>query len=286
MRSPLAGIGQIYFQSSPLFGLLLLGCLYLSAPALAAGCLLGVCAASGTAWALDYPEAERAAGQYGFNGALSGVGLCAAWQFNLALLCWITLAGMATALLTRAMARRGWPPLTFLFVLVMWLSSAAAPALGLTPRMAGGVAGCALASPGYAFCAIGQAGFMGMAALGLLLWLALARTRWHLGAWGLAGAGLAWAVLSLASLALPTAPVAAVASAAGANSALTALGLSVHARHWRWRCVGAVTSIGLCAGFAALGLDFYTLPFVLSVWLVLAVTARKDVARVVSESGK
>ncbi|MBA5687371.1 urea transporter [Rugamonas apoptosis] len=278
MRSPLAGIGQIYFQSSPLFGLLLLGCLYLSAPALAAGCLLGVCAASGTAWTLDYPQAEREAGQYGFNGALSGVGLCAAWQFNVALLCWIALAGMATALLTRAMTRWGWPPLTFLFVLVMWLSTAAGPALGLTSRMSEVGAGCGMASPGYAFCVIGQASFVGAAAPGLLLWLALARGRKHLGAWGLAGGGLAWAVLSLASLALPAAPVAAVATAAGANSALTALGLSVHERHWRWRCLGAVTSIGLCACFAALGLDFYTLPFVLSVWLVLAVTAQNDVA--------
>ncbi|MBA5638351.1 urea transporter [Duganella sp. LX20W] len=275
MRGPLAGIGQIYFQSSPLFGALLLGCLYLTAPALAAGCLLGVGAASGTAWLLNFPQAGRDAGLYGFNGALAGVGLCVTWQFNVALLCWIVLAGIATALLSRAMARLGWPPLTFLFVLVMWLSKAAGPALGLELHGARAAAGCGMAPFAYVFCAIGQASFIGMGALGLLLWAALARGRWPWGAWTLGGAALAWCVLSLAPLVAPAAPLGAVATGAGVNSTLTVLGLSVHERHWGWRCAGGVASIALCAVGAALRLDFYTLPFVLSVWLVLGLTRAK-----------
>ncbi|MBA5604334.1 urea transporter [Duganella sp. FT3S] len=278
MRAPLAGIGQIYFQSSPLFGALLLGCLYLTAPALAAGCLLGVGAASGTAWALDFPRAEREAGTYGFNGALGGTGLCVFWQCNVALLCWITLTGIVTALLSRAMTRRGWPPLTFPFVLVMWLSGATGPALGLAPHGTGAVAGCGMAPLAYVFCAIGQASFVGLAALGMLLCAALARGRWQLGAWSLGGAALAWGAMALAPLVAPAMPPAAMATGAGVNSALALLGLSVHERHWRWRCAGGVASIALCAACAALGVDFYTLPFVLSVWLVLALTSKKDVA--------
>jgi urea transporter len=275
MRSPLAGIGQIYFQSSPLFGALLLGCLYLTAPALAAGCLLGVGAASGTAWLLDFPRAERGAGIYGFNGALAGAGLSAGWQFNLALLCWITIVGIVTALLSRALTRRGLPPLTCLFVLAMWLTGAVGPALGLLRQAKWGSTGCGMTPLAYVFCVIGQASFVGMAALGMVLWAALARGGWRIGAWSLAGAALAWGAVSLAVLVAPALPLTAVATGAGVNSALTVLGLSVHGRHWRWRCAGAAASIALCAGCAALGLDFYTLPFVLSVWLVLAATRSK-----------
>lgn len=275
MRATLAGIGQIYFQSSPWFGAVLLGCLYLTAPVLAAGCLLGVGAATGTAWLLDFPQAERAAGIYGFNGALAGVGLCAGWQWSGALLCWIIAAGSATALLTRAITCRGLTPLTILFVLVMWLTSAAGPAIGLAPLAALGAPGCGTTPLAYVFCVIGQASFIGLSALGLLLWAALAPGGWRLGAWGLFGAGLAWCAVSLAAWVTPTLPLAGVATGAGVNSALAVLGLSVHERHWRWRCAGAVASIALCAACALWRRDFYTLPFVLSVWLVLAITRSK-----------
>ncbi|MES2118125.1 MAG: urea transporter [Pseudomonadota bacterium] len=283
LQAPLAGIGQIYFQSSPLFGALLLGCLYLTAPAMAAGCLLGVCVANGTAWALDFPEDARHAGLYGFNGALSGVGLCAAYSFNVALLCWITLAGMATAMLARAMSGRGLPPLTSLFVLVMWLARAAGPMTGLAPNVAQGIAllpagaaaGCGMAPLAYVFCAVGQASFVAAVPLGMLLWTALARGRWHLGVWTLGGAALAWGALALAPLVAPAWPVAALATGMGVNCALTLLGLTVHGRAWRWRCAGGLASVALCVACAALGLAFYTLPFVLSVWLVLAASRAK-----------
>jgi urea transporter len=279
LQAPLAGIGQLYFQSSPLFGALLLGCLYLTSPAMAAGCLLGVCVANGTAWVLDFPADERNAGLYGFNSALSGVGLCAGYQCNVALVCWITLAGMATAMLTRALVSRRLPALTFLFVLVMWLAGGLGPASGLEPELtaqpAGAASGCGLAPLAYVFCAVGQASFVGTFPLAMLIWTALARRCWHLGVWTLGGGALAWGTLSFAALVAPAWPAAALTAGAGVNCALTLLGLTVHGRDWRWRCAGGVASIGLCVVCAALGLAFYTLPFVLAVWLVLALSRIK-----------
>jgi urea transporter len=270
MRSPLAGIGQIYFQASPWYGGLLLGCLYLMAPPMAAGCLLGVCAASGTAWALAFPVRERKAGVYGFNGALSGAGLCVAWQFNVALLCWITLAGILTALLARAMERHKLPPLTFLFVLVMWAAAALGPAFGLEPLPAGAAPACTLAPLSYVFCTFGQASFAAATPVGLLLLVALAKVRWQWGAWAAGGAAMAWSALGLAGQVAPAGQVAQLGAAAGVNCSLVALGLSVRECDWRWRCVGAAVCFALCVAGVGLGRALYTLPFVLSVWLVLA----------------
>jgi urea transporter len=82
LQRQLVGIGQIHFQASPVFGAMLLLCLYLNAPALAMGCAPGVCSASLAAWAMRLPSGERHNGIYSFNGALTGIGLCAGYRLD------------------------------------------------------------------------------------------------------------------------------------------------------------------------------------------------------------
>jgi urea transporter len=126
-------MGQIYFQASPVFGAVLLLCLYLNAPVLALGCALGVSISSLAAQALRLPEESRHNGLYSFNGALTGIGLCACYRFEVALLAWIVAAGLLTAALTQVMQRLRIPPLTLPFVLMMWLAMAIAAAVSVWP---------------------------------------------------------------------------------------------------------------------------------------------------------
>ncbi len=275
VQSQLSAIAQIYLQSSPIFGGVVLLCLYLTGPALALGCLLGACSASATAWMLAFPDEDRQQGRYSFNAALSGAGLCMGYQFSSALGAWIAVIGVLTALLSRAAQCAGIPVLTSLFVGAMWLTIAAGPSLGLQAvTQAAASGGCALAPMSYLFCAVGQVSFIGPAALGMLLWAALARRRWQVAMWTLAGAALAWCVASIADM-LPLWPgIKAQATGMGINSALTMLALSAFQRSRSQRVFGATLSILLCLGFGAAGQPYFTLPFVLATWLVLPARGR------------
>jgi len=251
----LSSIGQIYFQSSPIFGIALLLCLYLTDPALAMGCVLGACVASATAWMLAFPDEDRRQGIYSFNGALSGAGLAALYQFSSALAAWIALAGVLTALLSRAAQRAGLPVLTSLFVLVMWLTAAAAPQLGLLASSM--PPGSRLpAMPGHFFEPVANISFARGGGVGALLWLVLAVRDWRQSAWLLAGVAL--------GAVAPT-----VAAGEGVNCALTLLGLSVHRRSWPWRVGGGAVCIVFCMAFSAAGVAAFTAPFVLTTWMVL-----------------
>ena len=251
----LSSIGQIYLQSSPIFGIALLLCLYLTDPALVVGCVLGACVASATAWMLAFPDEDRRQGIYGFNGALSGAGLTALYQFSSALTAWIALAGVLTALLSRAAQRAGLPVLTSLFVLVMWLTAAAAPKVGLKALGVPAVTRLP-AMPGHFFEPVANISFARGGALGVLLCVVLAVRDWRQGGWLLAGLMMGAA-----------APVA--ATGAGVNCALTVLGLSVHGRSWPWRLGGGVVCIVFCMAFSAAGIAAFTAPFVLATWQVL-----------------
>jgi urea transporter len=255
LQELLSSIGQIYFQSSPIFGIALLLCLYLTDPALAMGCVLGACVASATAWMLAFPDEDRRQGIYSFNGALSGAGLAALYQFSSAMAAWIALAGVVTALLSRAAQRAGLPVLTSLFVLVMWLTAAAAPQVGLQALAVPPVSQLS-AMPGHFFEPVANISFARGGAFGVLLCVVLAVRDWRHGLWLLAGVVLG-----------ATAP--AVAAGAGVNCALTLLGLSVHGRSWPWRLGGGAVCVVFCMAFSVAGVVAFTAPFVLATWLVL-----------------
>jgi urea transporter len=279
VQGQLSAIAQIFLQSSPIFGTVVLLCLYLTQPILALGCLLGACIASATAWALAFPDDDRRQGLYSFNAALSAVGLCAGYQFGSALAAWIAVIAVLTALLSRAAQRFGIPVLTSLFVGAMWLTIGVAPLLGLQPLAhaadpAAATGGCSLSPLSYQFCVLGQVSFIGPAALGMLVWAVLARHRWHLAMWTLFGSALGWCVASSADLILSWPVVTAQATGMGINSALAVLALSTFERSWPQRLLGAMLSMLLCLMIGTTGQPYFTLPFVLATWVVLPLDGR------------
>ena len=274
LQRQLTAIAQIYFQDSPIFGTVLLLCLYLSGPALALGCVLGAGGAALAAWVLRLPSERRDNGLYGYNGALTGIGLSASYQLDGTLLLWIAAAGGLTAGLTYAAERARVPPLTLPFVVTMWLAAAAGPGFGLhgltTPASS-----CGMSAVSYLFCSMGQAAFIGIAPLGMLLWAALARRHWHLAIWALSGAALSWLTVTLASHPWPgfgfglglDVGVEAQAAGAGINSTLAMLALGSSGCRWPSRLAGAALSIALSIALGIAGLPYYTLPFILATWL-------------------
>jgi urea transporter len=279
VQGQLSAIAQIYLQSSPIFGTVVLLCLYLTQPTLALGCLLGACIASATAWVMAFPDEDRRQGLYSFNAALSGAGLCAGYQFGATLAAWIAVIAVLTALLSRAAQRAGIPVLTSLFVGAMWLTLAVAPSLGLQTAAAdssgstnGG--GCGLSPFSYLLCVFGQVSFIGPAALGMLVWAVLARQRWHLAMWTLAGAALAWCVAGSAEMLLRWPVITSQATGMGINSALAMLALGTLQRSWPQRVLGATLSILVCLAIGTSGQPYFTLPFVLATWVVLPLDGR------------
>ncbi|MBV6322030.1 urea transporter [Duganella violaceipulchra] len=275
VRGQLSAIAQIYLQSSPIFGTVLLLCLYLTQPVLALGCLVGACVASAMAWALAFPDGDRRQGRYSFNAALSGAGLCAGYQFSSALVAWIVVLAVLTALLSRVAQRAGIPVLTSLFVAAMWLTDACAPLLGLrSAAQVAAIPACSLAPSSFLFCTLGQVSFVGPAALGVLVWAALARHSRQLALWMLYGAALAWCVASSAEWVLNWPVVSSQSTGMGINSALTALALATFERSRSQRLLGPALSILLCLALAATGLAYFTAPFVLATWLLLSARGR------------
>ncbi|GJJ03078.1 transporter [Duganella rhizosphaerae] len=274
LQRQLTAIAQIYLQDSPIFGTVVLLCLYLTQPVLALGCLVGACIASATSWALAFPDEDCRQGLYSFNAALSGVGLCAGYQFSAALVAWIAVIAVLTALLSRVAQRAGIPVLTSLFVAAMWLTAACAPLLGIRSTVQVADAACNLAPSSFLFCTLGQVSFIGPAALGVLVWAALARRRWRLAMWTLYGAVLAWCVASGAAWVLNSPIVSSQATGMGINSALTALALATFERSRSQRLLGPALSILFCLALGAAGLSYFTAPFVLATWLLLPTRGR------------
>ncbi|OEZ63711.1 urea transporter [Duganella sp. HH105] len=270
LQRQLTAIGQIYFQDSPIFGTVLLLCLYLSGPVLALGCVLGAASAALAAWASKLPAERRDNGLYSCNGALTGIGLCASYQFGGALLLWIAAAGALTAALTWAAERARIPPLTLPFVLMMWFVGACAGAVGADSGLQGvalPAGACGTSAINYLFCSVGQAAFIGVAPLGMLLWAAMARRRWHMAMWGLSGAALSWLSIALAGRLWPGSGIEAHVAGAGINSTLCMLALSTGSSRWPLRLAAAWLSIALSVALGDAGLAYYTLPFILATWL-------------------
>jgi urea transporter len=270
LQRQLVGIGQIYFQASPIFGTVLLLCLYLNAPPLALGCALGVSSASLAAWAMRLPSENRHNGIYSFNGALTGIGLCAGYRLDGALLVWIAASGPLTAALTQTVRCLRIPPLTLPFVLMMWLAMATGQNFGLQPLTAPAAAGCGSAPLNYLFCSLSQATFVGLAPLGMLMWASMSRYDWHLAMSALAGASISWLTFITGAAAWPESGIAAHATGAGINSALAMLALGSRQCHLHLRLAGAALSIALSIAFGSLSLPYFTLPFILATWVILS----------------
>ena len=155
--------------------------------------------------------------------------------------------------------------------------------------------GCDAATPGFVFCSVGQVVFIAPLVLGLLTWYVLALWNVRATLWALAAAVAVWAGLvsatSLVSQTLPTwlaslssltsfglswPSIAAQAGGMGVNAFLAALGLGAFGRPASQRFAGAWLASILCVvlghALAPIGWPYFTLPFNLAVWTVLAVS--------------
>ncbi|MBS7691463.1 urea transporter [Pseudomonas lalucatii] len=272
LRALLNGFSQIFLQSHPGCGLLVLLALAIGAPGLLGGALLGGLSGMLVARWRDYPRGDIEIGLYGYSGILLGLlaSLKFAWSPLLALLVALG-AGLSSLLLApwmSAMRSRGWlPAFTLPFVLLGWgllalatplqlpLQGEAASALGMADGL-----GILLAL----LRGLGQVIFLDQPLAGLCLWLGLLLADRRAALWALLGSagGLALAL----SLGWPQAD--ALHGLCGYNAALAAIALNqVQRRAWVL-VLGIVLASLLQQGLSALGLAALTLPFILACWLV------------------
>ncbi|MDR3396315.1 MAG: urea transporter [Pandoraea sp.] len=276
LHGPVANFAQIYFIPSAGIGVLLLAVLALAdLPAALSGLAASV-SASCLAIALRLPREQRRSGLLGYNAALTGIAFGALWQPDAAFVTWLAVCVCLTVFMTVMLARYRLPALTGPFVGVMALTWGLQPWLALLPRT--GAPTCDTGTPGFVFCSVGQAVFVGPLVLGLLTWYLLALWNARATLWALAAGIAVW--FSLTALATVWAAMAGQAGGIGVNAFLAALGLGVFGRRPTLRFAGAALASILCVALGqalgSLGWPYFTLPFNLAVWIVLAATAQRQ----------
>ncbi|WP_176399078.1 urea transporter [Pandoraea sp. PE-S2T-3] len=267
-----ANFAQIYFIPSAGIGLLLFAVLMLAdRPAALAGLAASV-GASLVALVLRLPRDARRSGLFGYNAALTGIAFGALWQPDLTSAVWLSVCVCLTVIASAELVRHRLPALTGPFVAVMALSWAMQPWLGLLPRT--GALACDTGTPGFVFCSVGQVVFVAPLVLGLLTWYVLALWNARATVWALAAGVVVW--LGIALLAQHWPALAGQAGGIGVNGFLAALGLGVFHRRPGVRLAGAALAGLFCIVLGALlgplGWPYFTLPFNLAVWTLLAVT--------------
>ena len=273
-RALLNGFSQIFLQTKPACGLLVLLAIAIGAPQLLGGALLGCLSSTLTAQRRGYAKADIELGLYGYNGVLLGmlISLQFAWSALLPLLI-IVSAGASSLLLSvwmRCMRERQWlPAFTFPFVGLSWLLLWLAPVLQL--ELTQPVPSAAQALDWWASLiamarGLGQVIFLDQPLAGVCLLLGLLLADRRAACWALLGStgGLALALYQ----GLPQ--HSALTGLYGYNAALAAIALSqVHRRPWL-PALGIALALVLQPGFSALGLPALTMPFILTCWLVSA----------------
>jgi len=273
LRALLCGFAQIFLQSHPGCGLLVLLAIAIDAPPLLAGALLGGLSSTLTARWRGYAQADIGLGLYGYNGVLLGLllSLKLAWTPLLALLI-ITSASLSSLLLApwmRRMRTRGWlPAFTFPFVLLGWLLLALGaqwqlPAAAIAPPPAIPALN-ALELLLAVLRGLGQVIFLDSPLAGLCLLLGLRLADGRTAFWALLGSSSGFALALLHGWPSDGA----LAGLYGYNAALAAIALGqMHPRPWL-PALGIVLALLLQPGFSALGLPALTMPFILACWLV------------------
>ncbi|WP_439862079.1 urea transporter [Pseudomonas sp. MBLB4136] len=272
LRALLNGFSQIFLQSHPGCGLLVVLSLAAAAPALLGGALLGGLSGMLTAQRRGYPPADIEIGLYGYNGILLGllISLQFTWSLVVPLLI-IASAGLSSLILApwmQGMRKRRWlPAFTFPFVALGWLLLSLAPALGLQAQP-----GQLAATPALDWLGalngvplgLSQVTFLDRPWAGLLMLLGLLLAERRAACWALLGSAFG---LGLALL-LGAPQEQALAGLYGYNGALAAIALSqVQRRPWVLLLgIGMATLLQL--GLTSLGLQALTLPFILACWLI------------------
>lgn len=269
-RSParylLRQVGQIHFQGSALTGLVMLLALAAVSPAAAAGAAFASATALFTAFAARLPKNALQQGLYGYNAALTGAGLLSFFTPSLPVFAFLAVISAVSVFATaRWLAWGKLPALTIQFVLAMWLAFALEPWLGA--RLA--PAGC---TPDWTFisCGIGQVTFIGGTLPGLAVWIAFTYYAREQGLWLGLGAALSWLGALLLDALLPGLHAGDQMIGLAVNAGLVAQGLTVFGRSPKQRLVGIVMCFPLCLSLGQAGVPYFTLPFNLVTWALLA----------------
>ncbi|MGE8068680.1 urea transporter [Pseudomonas sp. NPDC089569] len=271
----LNGFSQIFLQRHPLFGLLCLLAILLTAPVLFAGALLGAVAGLLTAQRRNYPKSDRQAGLFSYNGVLLGLLLSLYFPWSPLLPPLILAAGGLSAMITqqwlkRARFSRFLPAYTAPFVGLSWLllcfaePSAPAPAIDTTPLNL-----FAASLEGF-----GQVMFLGHPLAGLLIAVGLLIADRRSFCWALLAsvAGLALGLLNHDNTAL--------FGLGGYNAVLAALAFSSQRRQPWLPLLAIALALLLTPVFGHIGLATLTAPFILACWLIGAAVRMLDKAAV------
>jgi len=260
----LNGFSQIFLQCHPLFGLLCLLAILLTAPTLLGGALLGGVAGLITAQRRGYAKADRQAGLFSYNGVLLGLLLSLYFPWSAVLPLVIIACGGLSAMLTQQWLKRA--------RLSQYLPACTAPFVGLgwlllcfaTPSTKAHLIEIntlnMLAAP---LKGLGQVMFLGHPLAGALIAAGLLIADRRAFCWALLAsvAGMGWSLLhhdfytGLLGL-------------GGYNAVLAALAFSSQRQQPWLPLVGIALALLLTPMFAAIGLPTLTAPFILACWLI------------------
>jgi urea transporter len=255
------------FQESALTGAFFLLGIALSDLTLGIGALAGAIPGMFTAWLLRFDRKEIAAGLYGYNGSLVGIGVLFYLEPGLASGALLVVGAGLSSVVTWGMRRYfPLPTYTMPFILVTWLALGVASALELSrgtppslPTSASLFSAVIQGLSEVMFQATDRAGICFL--VGILLCS-------RKGAfWALAGSLIG--LLTAWGLHKPDAEVA--AGLFGYNAALAAMALALWSRSWLLPVLAAVVSVPLTSLVPELGVATLTAPFVFASWLVILV---------------
>jgi len=270
IRQVPAGFAQIMLQPSWKIGIAFLAGVFWNSWVIASFGVLGCISGAFTAVVCGYPEGERRDGLYGFNGALVGLGASYFYESSSSLGFFVAVGGAASAVVMRAMLRRGLKPLTFPFVAVTWLIFLLFSETGWVVSASGGMPSSDEAMPTHALLrGVGQILFQDSILTGGILLVAVTLRDWVQGMYaalatliGLIGASVFGFPIDALNLGLY-----------GYNGVLCGILFAGSRPRDLANAIAAITlSIVVVRLFHVAELPAFTFPFVLSSWVVIGMT--------------
>lgn len=269
LTMPLAGLGQIMFQNSPLTGAFFLTGIAVQSPVVAVGGALGAVTGTLTATGLGYKQAEIRDGLYGYNAALAGMALAALQQPGLVLFAVALFAAMLTVPLTHLMREKlPVPAYTAPFVVMTWLALFVCQQLQILP--VGNTAAQANSKEVLNVAAavikgLSEVMFQANVLTGVLFLVGILFCSWKGMLWAIAGSFLGL----LAGLSHHAPEGSLSLGLLGYNAALAAMALALYRPSVVLPVFGALLTVPLTEQFPQVGLATLTAPFVLASWIVI-----------------
>lgn len=283
-KSVLRGIGQVMFQNNALTGFLFLCGIFYQSTLYGLAALVGSFTSTATAYLLNLDPEQKHNGLFGFNGALSSLGLIYFLEANLSTWCYAIVAAATSTLIMqlffKILIHKNLPTLTAPFVFTTLIFLSVNTQLNLF-RLATHSAMNPYKNDLWEGITqgISQVFFQDNTISGLLMLLGLLINSKRAFIWAIIGSTSGYITGFLLS-----APHEVLnAGVYGFNGALTALALgSVFlSDHWKNYAITIMATIlttlsfvGISKLFLPLGLPVMTLPFVLVTWVFIFLNAR------------